>query len=318
MSSTTIRAPETSDSRAIRRLFRQLDQTEHRLMPGRFRSRPRGRQIPQQSPDGGLFLALRNDVLQGTLNYSIREHPQSATRVAAKVLRVHRLVVDAACRKRGIGTALMQHASDLAFAQGAARLELGVTETNEPARRLYESLGYQTIERELMRPAGPLAARPQAEGITIRPAVQKDIPALIGLLRQIGQLHHNLRPDLFCPGAQKYTEEQVKELLAKKDWHIFVAEDAAGKIRGHLFCRECVWRKHSNFRNARFVFIDDLCVDQNCRGSGIGAALLARAVTLAGRGRFLLLHVTQGNEGALRFYERHGFRAVRRVMALAL
>ena len=37
----------------------------------------------------------------------------------------------------------------------------------------------------------------------IRLAKTEDIPGLLELLRQVGQVHHELRPDIFRDGAQK-------------------------------------------------------------------------------------------------------------------
>ena len=37
----------------------------------------------------------------------------------------------------------------------------------------------------------------------IRLAQTGEIPGMIDLLRQVGQVHHEIRPDLFRSGAQK-------------------------------------------------------------------------------------------------------------------
>ena len=48
----------------------------------------------------------------------------------------------------------------------------------------------------------------------IRRAVDADIPALDRLLFQVHQVHHEARPDLFKAGAKKYTDAQLKAILA--------------------------------------------------------------------------------------------------------
>ena len=48
----------------------------------------------------------------------------------------------------------------------------------------------------------------------IRFACEKDIPGMIGLLQQVGEVHHQIRPDLFRSGAQKYDEEALKQDIA--------------------------------------------------------------------------------------------------------
>ena len=45
--------------------------------------------------------------------------------------------------------------------------------------------------------------------MTIRFATEQDIPQMIDLLRQVGEVHHQIRPDLFRSGAQKYDENEI-------------------------------------------------------------------------------------------------------------
>lgn len=56
---------------------------------------------------------------------------------------INRLHVVQAYRRRGVGTALMRAAEDEARRRGFRQLMIEVEEENEPARRLYEKLGFQ-------------------------------------------------------------------------------------------------------------------------------------------------------------------------------
>lgn len=56
-------------------------------------------------------------------------------------------------------------------------------------------------------------------------------------------------------------------------------------------------------------YIDRLYIHPNQQRSGIGTALMARAMALSPAG--LQLHTHQKNEQARAFYEKHGFRAVK-------
>ena len=47
----------------------------------------------------------------------------------------------------------------------------------------------------------------------IRLAREADIPQIIELLRQIGQLHHDLRPDIFRPVTLKYDHDDVLRIM---------------------------------------------------------------------------------------------------------
>ena len=57
----------------------------------------------------------------------------------------------------------------------------------------------------------------------IRRAVDADIPALDRLLFQVHQVHHEARPDLFKAGAKKYTDAQLKAILADDKTPVFAA-----------------------------------------------------------------------------------------------
>ena len=47
----------------------------------------------------------------------------------------------------------------------------------------------------------------------IRFAEIRDSPGMIDLLQQVGEVHHQIRPDLFRGGAQKYDEKALEEIL---------------------------------------------------------------------------------------------------------
>jgi GNAT superfamily N-acetyltransferase len=61
-------------------------------------------------------------------------------------------------RGRGIGVELIREVARQAHEAGAEMVELEVLETNAGARRLYERLGFHTVERSLAAPAAGLAS----------------------------------------------------------------------------------------------------------------------------------------------------------------
>lgn len=143
----------------------------------------------------------------------------------------------------------------------------------------------------------------------IQLANQTHIPALIHLLKQVGQVHHDIRPDIFPAGTQKYDENQLLEVLADKDRPIFVAlNDNA--VTGYCFCK--IKRHEANACSVLRTefYIDDLCVDENHRGKGIATALYRYAVVFARdlNAHSLTLNVWCGNESAMRFYEKMGMK----------
>ena len=70
------------------------------------------------------------------------------------------------------------------------------------------------------------------QNLTIRRAVQADIPRLNELLRQVLELHHQGRPDLFLTGRKKFTDPQLQAILADQNQPVLVAADAQGQVIG--------------------------------------------------------------------------------------
>lgn len=47
----------------------------------------------------------------------------------------------------------------------------------------------------------------------IRKAEETDILIILELLKQVLQIHADIRPDIFIPGTTKYTADELMELL---------------------------------------------------------------------------------------------------------
>ena len=143
----------------------------------------------------------------------------------------------------------------------------------------------------------------------IRLAKQKDIPRLIDLLLQVGQVHHELRPDIFPPRTLKYDEEYLTELLDEEVCPVFVAVED-DYVVGYCFCALREYQGSAVVGVRRELYIDDLCVDENRRGQGIASKLYRHVMNYAKeRGcKAVTLNVWCGNDNAMRFYEKMGMR----------
>lgn len=70
-------------------------------------------------------------------------YPTFSSILAAPMYLLSDLFVVPATRRRGVGTQLLNAVVDIARATGAVRLELATAVANDPARRLYEKLGWK-------------------------------------------------------------------------------------------------------------------------------------------------------------------------------
>ena len=150
----------------------------------------------------------------------------------------------------------------------------------------------------------------------IRLAESRDIPALGKLLFQVHALHAESRPDLFTPGARKYSDSQLKELLLNPLRPVFVWEDENQIVSGYVFC-EIEETASGNGRVGRkTIYIDDLCVDAASRNQGIGEKLYTFAKEYARKigCQAITLNVWGFNRNAKAFYEHLGLRELKTVM----
>ena len=155
--------------------------------------------------------------------------------------------------------------------------------------------------------------------MVIRVAQEQDIPGMIALLRQVGQVHRSIRPDIFRANAQKYDAAALRELLQDPARPIFVAREE-GSVLGYCFCVHKSCSGHPVLLDRSELYIDDLCVDEGSRGSGVAAALYRHAQSYAKeRGcDVITLNVWCGNERARRFYEKMGMKERNITMELPL
>lgn len=142
---------------------------------------------------------------------------------------------------------------------------------------------------------------------TVRPAAERDIPAIMELLRQVNRVHYEGRPDLFLP-ATKYTEADLRALLRDARTPVFVCADGEDRVLGHGFC---VLQRPENTRLLRDVltlYIDDICVDAAARGKGVGSAIYGHILSFAReKGCYrVTLNVWSCNPDAMAFYRKQG------------
>ena len=144
----------------------------------------------------------------------------------------------------------------------------------------------------------------------IRKAEERDIPRMGDLLLQVCRVHHEGRPDLFRAGGRKYNDEELRKLLRDPERPILVALDDDDVVQGYAFC---IYQRHQgegSFKDMTTLYLDDLCVDENCRGQHVGRELYNAVLELArSTGCYnVTLNVWSKNESAMRFYEKCGLQ----------
>jgi GNAT superfamily N-acetyltransferase len=130
--------------------------------------------------------------------------------------------------------------------------------------------------------------------ISIRPAVITDYPHILGLFREFS-VYQKL-PERMKNSLEKMEEE--REYL-----HAFVAETETNKIIGYVtwFYTYFTW-------SGKGMYIDDLYVKPEFRGTGIGKLLMNKIIELARDSKChkLRWQVSHWNKTAIAFYEKLG------------
>ena len=150
----TIRFAEEKDLEDINRIRRQVNELHVNGKPGVFRPgfseelrayiyaafRDPQKRIVVCEKDGSVcaFAVLLHTV-----------KPESVHSLARRFLEINELGVDEACRRQGIGAAMIAFIRDYAKSHGFDRMELNMWEFNEAALKFYEAVGFSTYRRYL-------------------------------------------------------------------------------------------------------------------------------------------------------------------------
>ena len=144
----------------------------------------------------------------------------------------------------------------------------------------------------------------------IRKAEKRDIARIGELLVQVCNVHHEGREDLFRCDGRKYNKEELEGILADPETPIFAYTDENDRMLGYCYC---VFQRHRGqgaMTDHATLYIDDLCVDEACRGRGIGLALYNHVKQFAKENGCynVTLNVWSKNEAALAFYRKIGMQ----------
>ena len=156
---------------------------------------------------------------------------------------------------------------------------------------------------------------------TVRRAKVEDIQSILELLVQVDMVHHNGRPDLFKGPTTKYNADELKSIIGNDSTPVFVYEDDDDdKILGHMFCIFKQEKDDSVLTDIKTLYIDDICVDENARGLGVGRELFEYIKGYSRDEGFynITLNVWCCNPDAMKFYEAMGMEPQKIGMEMVL
>ncbi len=133
---------------------------------------------------------------------------------------------------------------------------------------------------------------------SIRPAAPADVPALVGLIRELAEFEQ------LTHLVQTSPERLHEHLFGERPVVEAVVAESAGQVVGFAL----FFTNYSTFLSLPGLYLEDLYVQPAQRGSGVGQALLKHLAQIAvqrGYGRFEW-SVLDWNVNAIAFYERMG------------
>lgn len=155
--------------------------------------------------------------------------------------------------------------------------------------------------------------------IKIRKIQKEDTKKIIPLLEQVSTLHINMRPDIFKEKTEANMEKEILDIINNEEKISFVAEENE-KILGIIVLKIKEVINHINLKNSKVLWIEELCVDENNRGKGIGKILINNAKEIAKdlKCERLELNCWEANKDAITFYEKQGMKSQRRIMEIKI
>jgi ribosomal protein S18 acetylase RimI-like enzyme len=114
----------------------------------------------------------------------------------------------------------------------------------------------------------------------IRKASRGDLETLSRLNVHVQQLHAEAHPDLFkMPTGDDFAVSFFTSLIDDSNIFIYLAEEAAPI--GYIVLRVMRRSENAFMHPWHFVYIDQICVEPDYQGKGIGKALIEEAEKLA-------------------------------------
>lgn len=147
-----VRFARESDLAAVNRLRRQVNELHvagkpEVFKPGFCKELEEYVFVVLRDPDKDLVVAEQDGVICGFAILHAVVRPETPYMKERRYLDVDEFCVDAACRRQGVGTALVGFLSELGRARGYERLELNMWEFNRDALAFYEAVGFSTYRR---------------------------------------------------------------------------------------------------------------------------------------------------------------------------
>jgi len=143
----------------------------------------------------------------------------------------------------------------------------------------------------------------------VRLASHDDLDALLGLWREMMELHREIEPRVWSvdAAADEHFRRYMSDRIGDEDFRVFVAV-RQGEVVGYLLAVKA--KRPPVLSPPVEGVIQDCCVTRSARREGIGKLLVAEALAWFRAEGLSLVRVSHalGNEAGSAFWEAQGFR----------
>lgn len=220
---------------------------------------------------------------------------------------IYSMAVAKPLRRNGIGRSMMEHAENALLALGCAKINLQVRATNNAVIGFYESLGFRSDETHGMgkplesnRPDSNETRSPERtqDAVDISRAEADDLPEIVPLFNAYRQFYGEAS-DVAA------VEAFLTDRLNRNESVIFLARRKSQAIG---FTQ--LYPSFTSTGLRRVWILNDLFVTETARRTGVGSALLDRAVDFAREtdAARLALVTEVHNYAAQRLYRYSGWK----------
>lgn len=152
MSEITVRPAKREELERVNALRRQVNDLHVAGRPGHFRpgfNEELQRHVYEQfeAEDSDVLVALEGGEVAGFATVQYVHRPEGPYTLPLDYYNVHEFGVDAAHRRRGVATALVEYMKKDARARGFGRIDLDMWSFNVGALAFYEAAGFTTYRR---------------------------------------------------------------------------------------------------------------------------------------------------------------------------
>lgn len=154
--------------------------------------------------------------------------------------------------------------------------------------------------------------------MNIRNAQIDDVNMVSELMLQVAKIHSSARRDIFKEKNIEEIKNEVNNRMNNKE-NILIAEEN-NSIFGVIIYKIKEVREHINLKDRTVLWLDELVVDENIRGKGIGRSLFLEVNKIAKENNCnaVELNCWNFNRQAIKFYEKCGMNTQRLIMEVKI